>query len=199
MALPAEVQQGLYIRAGRVANKVPNIGQSYSQITGVERKSAWGNCNYVAVGAPNTPAYRITDGLPANFLFISNIGNGVALGIVPRAMLTAPIYVFSDNYGGCQFHIASSADAVAFLHVYRGGGGVANYTLGAGWTPRGVLHSNTVPAIGGPPQVINGRPVIKDVGSFAYIAAGTTTAECCFLEMTQGQIDQVHGHTPVNF
>lgn len=199
MALPTEVKQGLYIRAGRVGNKVPSVGSMYSNITGnnATRKEVWGNCTYIPPGGgQNTPAYLINANLPANFMFIGNIPNGVAIGVIPKAYLTFPIYVFSDNFGGCQFHIVSSQNAVAFLHVYRGRGTVAQYGLSNGWTYIDKIESANVPAIANAAQT--GQA--PDVGAFAYIAAGSNIAECCFLEFAGGgRVHQVHAHKAVTF
>jgi hypothetical protein len=55
-------------------------------------------------------------------------------------------YVVSDNYGGCEYHEAYNAglNILAFFHVYRGGGGVAQYQLSNGWVQRSVIRSQVI-------------------------------------------------------
>jgi hypothetical protein len=189
MALPPEIANGLYVRSGRVKAKVSDIG-GHSQITGnnVTRYSAWGNCTHVAAGGgANTPCYQITDNDPRNFLFVADKQGGVGVGIVPNMAIN--IYVLSDNYGGCEWHVLSRNDhsAAAFLHVYRGGGVTAGYNLAGGWTHRGTLQSSNV-----------GVQANSSIVSFAYVAGGSNVAECCFMRLNnQGMVIGVHEYQQV--
>lgn len=57
-------------------------------------------------------------------------------------------YVISDNYGGCEYHEAYNAthNMLAFFHVFRDGGAVAQYQLSPGWVQRSVIRSQAISA-----------------------------------------------------
>ncbi|BBO86236.1 hypothetical protein [Desulfosarcina ovata] len=196
MALPAEVKKGLYIN--RLLSLLSTPGSraqqsSHSQFTGnkVYRYTAWYNCTYVAAGGgARTPCYRLSKNNPRNFLYVGNIQGGVAVGIVPKR--TSPFYVYSDNYGGCEWQILARKDgtAAAFLHVYKGAEGLANYTLGGNWELRGKVESSPVAKIVGQ---------TKNIISFAYVASGWTFAECCMLatDKQDGTVDSIYEYKAI--
>ncbi len=60
-------------------------------------------------------------------------------------------YVISDQYGGCEYHELYNATfkQLAFLHVYRGGGKTAQYTIAPGWVLRSIKRSAAIAQAGG--------------------------------------------------
>ena len=70
---------------------------------------------------------------------------------------------------------------------------VTPYTLGTGWTRRAVLESCKVTARF--TGVAQGRP---DVVSYAYVANNSNVAECCFLTLNKGQIEDAYEYKQVH-
>ena len=196
MPLPTEIAAGLYINGISGLTSQPKTkprGDAYSQISGaqVTQLSAWYHGAFLpAAAVPRRPALQVTDADPRNFLFVGNIENGVAVGILPA--LGRDVHVYSDNYGGCEWHVLSSANkaAAAFLHVFKDSGALAQYNLGGDWTQRGVLQSSAIAT-----QVGYGSSIV----SYAFVANGSNTAECCFLVLNnQGMVTAVHQQTTIN-
>jgi hypothetical protein len=197
--LPPEIANGLYINGlpnARIAD--PPKGNAHSQFTGVNvtREESLYTCTYDAGPGARRPGFQIAANDPnflsRNFLFVSNIVSGVAVGIMPRPTVNS--HAFSDNYGGCEFHILARAGgaAIAFLHVYRGGGVTAQYTIapGSGWTLRQIVPSAPVVAAHG---------TTGSIVSYAYVAAGSNFAECCMLVLdNQGMVSSIHQYHSVN-
>ena len=59
-------------------------------------------------------------------------------------------YVISDNFGGCEWHVLKNADwkLWAFIHVHRGNGTTATYTMAPGWTLHDVRRSSNISSAG---------------------------------------------------
>lgn len=185
MPLPAELVNGLYVNGLPAAkNARAPVDDTHSQFTGanVKRQEQFYNCAYAPGPAPRRPGWQITDADPRNFLFVGNIQNGVAIGILPKR--TFSTHVYSDNYSGCEFHVLSRADgtAAAFLHVYRAGGVAHDYTLGGNWVLRGTVASVGLAGPG------------RNIAAYAYVAAAVPwTAECCMLELDNtGMLTATH-------
>lgn len=194
MALPAAIANGLYISGIGGLASTPRTapgGSPHSQITGasVTRHAVWYNCAHLAAGGgARTPGFRMTDNDPRNFLYVGNIPNGVAVGVAPTRAIN--MHVYSDNYGGCEWHILSRNDhsAAAFLHVYRGDGVTAGYALAGGWIHRGTVQSAPVVALG----------LAGSIVSYAYVASGSNVAECCMMRLNQqGTVVGVHEYQQV--
>jgi hypothetical protein len=82
-----------------------------------------------------------------NYWYIPQAPSGTArFCVVPCAGGGAEAYVISDNYGGCEYHEAYNAahNMLAFFHVHRGDGGIAQYQLAAGWVQRSVIRSQVI-------------------------------------------------------
>jgi len=201
MALPPEVKAGLYI------NGIPSAKTNLSPTdykhaaftgTSVSRAEQFYTCKFDPGPGPRRPGYQISankqDLLGNNFLYVENIQGGVAAGILP--IVGGDRYVYSENYGGCEFHVLAKAGggSAAFLHVYRGGGALANYTItaGSGWTLRGTIQSAPVVAVSGG---MGGASIV----SFAFVPNGLHVAECCMLTLdNQGMVTGVHQYQQVN-
>ncbi|MCB9957354.1 MAG: hypothetical protein H6843_01950 [Rhodospirillaceae bacterium] len=83
----------------------------------------------------------------ANYWYIPQAQTGQAnYCVIPCLLTAADAYVISDNYGGCEYHEAYNAHyrLLAFFHVHRGDGKIAQYTLAPGWTLRRVLRSRVI-------------------------------------------------------
>lgn len=201
MPLPHELAPGLYINGlAKAMQDDRPTGKNHSQIGGnnVSREEQFYTCTYLPpqAGVQRRPAYQITANNPnllkRNFLYVSNFESGVAMGILPRALVDT--HVFSDNFGGCEFHVLSRQGGVAaaFLHVYRGGGKTVQYTIdpNSDWEHRATLQSSVVTA---------GLNTMATVVAYAFVPAGGRVAECCFLTMdSQYRVSGIHGHTTVN-
>lgn len=187
MALPDEVAAGLYLNGLPAAKQTRQPGGAdHPRITGdnVTRLRARYNLQYQAGPGDRRPGYRITDSSPRNILFVGNIENGIAIGrmSMPPAQDT---HVYSDNYGGCEWHILSRpGKSAAFLHVYRGGGATVAYAMAGGWNHRGTIESGPIAQRIG----MNGGSIV----SYAFVAAGSTRAQCCMLVLdNQGCVSSV--------
>lgn len=77
-----------------------------------------------------------------NYWFIPAVHGQVSYCVV-HCNGSGPAYVISDQYGGCEYHELYNAQfkQLAFLHVYRGGGTTAQYTIAPGWQLRSVKRS----------------------------------------------------------
>ena len=121
---------------------LPAAAAPYVPINGaaVVNQSTAGN----AAWAANT--LQIANAGPVNFRFIPAVPNTVSYCVVPGHGAANPIYVISDQYGGCEYHELYNAaqNALAFLHVYRGGGVTTPYNRNAGWVRRSVKRSAVI-------------------------------------------------------
>jgi len=83
-----------------------------------------------------------------NYWFIPAVENGVSFAVLVPDTLAIGGYVVSDNYGGCEYHVAvnSSTMELALLHVFRGSSGLTKYSLGSGWVMKDTLRSNDLVA-----------------------------------------------------
>jgi hypothetical protein len=82
-----------------------------------------------------------------NYWYIPQAAAGEAhYCVVPCGGNGPDAYVISDNYGGCEYHEAYNAayNILAFFHVFRGGGQVAQYQLAPGWVQRSVIRSSVI-------------------------------------------------------
>jgi hypothetical protein len=141
MPLPTEVVPGLYFNAVMSPGPVkPNNGIGGTNVDWLQR---FYNCQTVSPPGLRTPRFQVSDGSPRNFLYVSNCV-GVAYGVLPRLAAGKQMHVVSDNFSGCEFHVVSRTNgtAAAFLHVYRGGGAPAPYTLDATWAHKQTFLSS---------------------------------------------------------
>ena len=145
MPLPA-VGQTLELVSDAALGKATN---NHSAVTGH-------NANYIArVGnaAWLGPKLKLSvEGL-SNYWYIPDVADEVSVAVV-HANGYGQAYVLSKNYGGCEYHELYNATTkqLAFLHVYKGSGGLATYTIGAGWTLQGRIYSKGLVArFGGKP------------------------------------------------
>jgi hypothetical protein len=94
----------------------------------------------------NVNTLQVANVPPDNFRFIPAVPNTVSYCVVPGVGGVNPVYVISDQYGGCEYHELYNAalNALAFLHVYRGGGIITPYNLNAGWVRRSVKRSAVI-------------------------------------------------------
>lgn len=104
-----------------------------------------GNANYSArMGNATWLGNKLVfagEGL-GNYWYLPDVQDEVSVCVVhPNGYGEA--YVLSQNYGGCEYHALYHAATkhVALLHVYKGSGGLATYTIGSGWTLRSRIHS----------------------------------------------------------
>ncbi len=199
MALPAQIAAGLYFNGlpGARSTEGPTGGPMTS-ITGVKvaRSDAFYTADYAPGPGVRRPSYQIAAGDPVasrrNLLFVNNIANGVAVGLLPRRSVDT--HVLSDNFGGCEFHILAKDDgsSAAFLHLYKGLDGTASYAIkpGSGWTLRAALDSGPTAAEFG-----TGGTIV----AYSFVSAGSSTAECCFLVLdNQGRVTHIRQYTAVD-
>ena len=190
MALPPEIAVGLHITGiVRNMNCAPHQQNPPGGITGnnVMLYEARVNCVHRAPAVPvvpRRPDYYLTDANPRNAVFVDNINNGVAVGLAPPNPNAT--YAFSDQFGGCQWHILSNGGfppTAAYMHVYRGQNVVAPYNLGGGWIHMHTMHSNNV-------------AVVHHTGSitaFTYRAGGANAVDCCMLHLDgHGRVDGIY-------
>jgi len=81
----------------------------------------------------------IAGGGVTNYCYIPAVPDKVSYGVVDcGGGGGGDFYVVSDQYGGCEYHELYNAafNQLAFLHIYRGGGGIVPYTLAQGWVVR---------------------------------------------------------------
>lgn len=182
MPLPPEVATGLYI-SGNVRNfqcysttkLPPPVGITGNNVKLWETRV---NCNFMAPAPPDIarrPGYFLTDTNPRNTVFVDNITNGVAIGLAPPSPNAT--YSFSDQYGGCEWHLLTNGGApptAAFLHVYRGGGIVTPYNLGQGW-----MHIHTLKSA----HLAKAYGVSGSNWAYAYRGPGSNIVECCMLHL----------------
>jgi len=194
MALPPEIQIGLYFDGIAKARTGPNKTTKNDHIgitgTNVKLYESRLNCALVAAGNGNrTPKFDITDGNPRNFVFVDNIPQGVAIGIVPASQ--AATHVLSDQYGGCKWHILSDGQGnAAFLHVYAGGGTTTPYNMAGGWALKQIIPSGPVARMYQDKTL--GIPT-GNVVSYGYRAGGSQTVEVGMLVLDgMGRIKGIH-------
>lgn len=103
------------------------------------------NANYVArMGSATWLGNKLVfsaEGL-GNYWYLPDVADEVSVCVVhPNGYGEA--YVLSQNYGGCEYHelYHAATKHVALLHVYKGSGGLAHYTIAAGWTLRRKIYS----------------------------------------------------------
>jgi hypothetical protein len=86
-----------------------------------------------------------------NYSYIPAVEKGVSYGVVDQGAGGGEFYVFSDQYGGCEYHqlFNPTTNQTAFLHVYRGDGIVTSYMRAAGWKMVNILRSAKIAARGG--------------------------------------------------
>lgn len=87
--------------------------------------------------------FTVTPGGLRNYWFIPAKDNTVSYCVVSAAGAGSNFYVMSDQFGGCEVHtLQHSSGTFAFLHVYRGTGGVTvKYDLAANWKRLSIKHS----------------------------------------------------------
>jgi hypothetical protein len=79
-----------------------------------------------------------------NYCYIPAVPDCVSYGVVDCGGAGGgDFYVISDQYGGCEYDELYNAgtNQLAFLHIYRGGGGIAKYTKAQGWVSRSKKRS----------------------------------------------------------
>ncbi|MGH7119210.1 MAG: hypothetical protein ACREFP_09530 [Acetobacteraceae bacterium] len=83
-----------------------------------------------------------------NYWFIPAVESSVSFAVLVPDTLAIGGYVVSDNYGGCEYHVAvnSSTMELALLHVFRGASGLTKYSLGPGWVMKAILRSHDLVA-----------------------------------------------------
>jgi len=196
MPLPVQIKSGLYINGlgGLLSGSSTSPGgHEHSLITGpnVTRNEVWYNGRFLHAGTGNrTPALQLSNNNPRNFLFVKDIQNKVAVGIAPKRPLD--IHAYSDNYGGCEWHILSknNGESVAFLHVYRGGGQCVKYYLSEGWEKRGTLESS---------KVMPRKKMGESIVSYSYWSSGSNYVDSCFILLDQqGKISDILEYKHIN-
>ncbi len=138
---------------------LPNVGDLISGPTPMGIAAA--TCNSPPVAATSAASHDARNGYAhwvGNKLEIAAVG-GTNYWYIPQAPAGCAhfcvvscagggpdAYVVSDNYGGCEYHEAYNANfnILAFFHVYRGGGTVAQYQLAPGWVQRSVIRSQVI-------------------------------------------------------
>ena len=197
MPLPAHIQNGLYIiGVGKIRTNLMQK-QTHTTITGnnVKLQQARANCVYMTGPGRNNPGLFVADFPTRNFVLVDNITNGVAIGNVPVG--TTATHVYSDKFGGCQWHIVSDDNHnAAFLHVYRGGNfknGVP-YNLN-GWHHRQTFHSRDAV------RVLSAnftQQVTGTLAAYSYRPGGSNQVEFCWLVQNQhGMVTNFLGHQTV--
>jgi hypothetical protein len=129
-----------------------DLGKAVSQQSAVTGHNAnyiarWGNATWVG-----TKLKFSADGL-RNYWYIPDVPDEVSIAVVHETGY-GQAYVLSKNYGGCEYHELYNATSkqIAFLHVYKGSGGLATYPIGAGWVLRSRIYSKGLMArFGGKP------------------------------------------------
>lgn len=81
-----------------------------------------------------------------NYCYIPAVQDEVSYGVVDCGPGGGDFYVVSDRYGGCEYHelYNQNFNMLAFLHIYRGGGGTTAYTPAAGWVLRSAKRSAVI-------------------------------------------------------
>jgi hypothetical protein len=83
-----------------------------------------------------------------NYCYIPAFPHTVSYGVVDCGAGGGDFYVVSDQYGGCEYHELYNAgfNRLAFLHIYRGDGGITPYTPAPGWVLRSEKRSAQIAA-----------------------------------------------------
>ncbi len=94
----------------------------------------------------NGATFQVANVHPLNLRYIPAVPNTVSYCVVSGVGAANTVYVVSDQYGGCEYHELYHAghNALAFLHVYRGGGVTTPYNLNPGWAVRSVKRSAVI-------------------------------------------------------
>ena len=123
-----------------LSNCKPGFYRGHSPVTGGNdaEEAECGHAEWV-----NGSTLEISGKGRINYWYIPPVEGSVSFCVLLPDTLKIGGYVFSDNYGGCEYHelINLSTMELALLHVYRGDGKLAHYTPGPNWRLKRKLES----------------------------------------------------------